>query len=1087
MVWSLIDITDRKLADEAVRISEEKFRTVANHTYDWEYWLSPDGTLAYVSPSCERISGYTAESFTQHPELITEIIHSDDVDSFARHLAPSNNLISENCLTPDFRIRTKNGEERWIAHVCQEVFDDKGVSLGRRACNRDVTESKLAKTMLVDNQAELKAVYDNAPVMMCLVDASRRIIYANSEFTDFLGLSEDELKGGHACGVFGCCNVNDDPRGCGYGANCKSCTLLRAIEDSFQTGAAHRNDEHSITLVRNGIDHKLTLLGSTALVESNNSKHLLLCLHDISERKQVEEKLLSTNSKLEDASYEMSLINTQLEQRRQELLIARDEVVTANERTALATRAGSVGIWEYDVVNKIRVWDDQMYRLYGVDSDSSVDIYQTWLAGLHPDDTQRVNNEFRMALRGESNIDTSFRVVWPDGSVHYIRALAIVDRDPLGQPLRMIGTNWDISTYKEAEDALFDFSEALKEKNAQLEIALKDAEQATLAKSQFLANMSHEIRTPLTAVIGFTDLALQSSQQSYQEECIRKISIAGVTLLHLVNDLLDFSKIEAGELMMEMEPFRLNDLISNLEAVFYNSAIDKGLEFVSHCPLDYCLFGDSHRLSQVIANLLSNAIKFTKNGSVRLRVSSPEREDNKIKLLFSIHDTGIGISAHDLGRIFESFTQADGSTSRKYGGTGLGLSISKRLVEMMGGEIFCESSIGTGSTFSFTAWLQIGEPACCQRDNSHDTYGRDNEVLANNFSWARILVADDNEINQELVVELLKEAGAYVDVANNGKEALTMIFENNIPYDLVLMDIQMPVMDGYEATRLIRSDQRFTDLPIVALTGNALVSEQNNTMESGFTGFLPKPYTIQILYDTIGHYINRSESAFLDMAAVKGEADTIDIPTIHGLDTATAIDSMDGNTKLYLSILRSFVEHDFNSAHIIETALSQGDFELAQRTAHSIRGSAGAIGATQLEIAARSLENAISLKDPQNSISAPLIIFSAELDQLVKELDASLPAVIITQTGSADVNREAITPVLNGLQKLLIENDTSVEHYLDNFENILSALPSRDMEPLRNCIVSFEFDEAKKALITLAKHNGLELITFDREVSNENE
>ncbi|MDD2367261.1 MAG: PAS domain-containing protein [Desulfuromonadaceae bacterium] len=988
-----------KAAEESLWLSEERFRTVTNHTYDWEYWRSHDGTLAYVSPSCERISGYTPEEFLKDPELITKIIHPEDVDKFSCHLEEKTGSTPDLCGTTDYRIITKSGEERWIAHICQEVFDDCGRSLGRRASNRDITESKLAKAQLIGNQAELQAVYDNAPVMICLVDVNRRILYANSEFTTFLGISAEELKGGHACGVFGCCNVNDDPHGCGYGENCKKCSLLRTIEDSFNTGASHRNDEHSITLVRGGVEKELTLIGSTALVKSDDSNHLLICLHDITERKQIEEKLLTTNRKLEDANFEMSVINTQLDQKRQELQIARDQVEEANERVTLATKAGSVGIWDYDVVNKRLVWDEEMLRLYGVLPNAFDGLLETWIAAIHPEDVERSASEFQMALNGEQDYNTTFRVVWQDNSVHYIRALAVVDRDKLGEPLRIIGTNWDISSFKEAEDALLAFSEELKEKNMQLETALVKAEQATLAKSQFLANMSHEIRTPLTAVIGFTDLALKNRQQERQEECIRKIGIAGQSLLHLVNDILDFSKIEAGELKIEMAPFQLKELIESRSSMLMKSAEDKGVKLRWSCRFEPFLVGDSHRLGQILTNLLSNAIKFTERGSVDLTVELLEEKSDRIKFLFSVSDTGIGISGADLQRIFESFTQADGSTSRKYGGTGLGLSISKKLVEMMDGEISCKSSPGVGSTFSFTAWIHIGESKSCwvESENTHSAEAV--ESSCSGLSGLRILVADDNRINQELVFELLKEVGAAVDIANDGSEALSMIADSDLSYDLVLMDIQMPVMDGYEATRLIRSDPRFSRLPVVALTGNALVDELSNTVESGFDGYLAKPYTMNSLLNTIGLYTRKNEPT-VSSKINAGVDKSPSVPEIAGLETRSAISAMDNNKKLYLSILQSFVDHEFNAAALVEEELVKADFVAARRIVHNMKASAGAIGATQLESLARELEKAISSDGVEKTEGRLLDDFALEIDRIVKSITSA--------TSSADVHSSGV-------------------------------------------------------------------------------
>ncbi len=273
------NITERKRAQEALRESEEKYRTVADFTYDWECWMSPTRKMRYVSPSCQRITGYSAEQFVSDPDLLPKIIHPDDRAAYERHLCET--LVVDGnpqLVEMEFRVIARDGSVRWLGHGCQSVFGADGTWLGRRASNRDITERKRAQEELARSRAEMKAIYDHAPVMMCVVDADRRVLYANPAFTAFTGVSEDGLKGGHACGVFGCINALDDPRGCGYGTNCPNCALRLALEDTLKTGAGHRDVELHTTLVCDGDRREVALLGSTALIPAADQNHLLLCL-----------------------------------------------------------------------------------------------------------------------------------------------------------------------------------------------------------------------------------------------------------------------------------------------------------------------------------------------------------------------------------------------------------------------------------------------------------------------------------------------------------------------------------------------------------------------------------------------------------------------------------------------------------------------------------------------------------------------------------------------------------------------------------------------------------------------------------------
>ena len=438
-------------------------------------------------------------------------------------------------------------------------------------------------------------------------------------------------------------------------------------------------------------------------------------------------------------------------------------------------------------------------------------------------------------------------------------------KNEAGKITGILSSGEDITARKMTEMELIrhrdHLEERVKERTAALSVAKEAAETANRAKSSFLANMSHELRTPMNAIIGLTHMLGRNNTDPGQRDKLTKISGAANHLLSLLNDVLDLSKIEAEKLVLESTPFRVDLIVSNIDSLSSDKLESKGLQLVKNIApnlSNMSLLGDPLRLQQVLLNLVGNAIKFTEHGVIRINADIRESDPQSVLLYFEVSDTGIGIPEDALPRLFTPFEQADGSTTRKFGGTGLGLAISKRLIQLMGGEVGVKSRLGAGSTFWFTVRCNTCDSQSGQASVPASTSGAEaEETLRRHYRHARILLAEDDWVNQEVAMELLREViGLQVDLAVDGEKAIEMV--TNKEYDLILMDVQMPNLDGIAATSIIRNMAGMASIPILAMTANAFEEDRQKCLAAGMSDFIAKPVDPDVLFSKLLRWLEKT-------------------------------------------------------------------------------------------------------------------------------------------------------------------------------------------------------------------------------------
>ncbi len=690
---------------------------------------------------------------------------------------------------------------------------------------------------------------------------------------------------------------------------------------------------------------------------------------------------------LDDGSHLFSGIVRDITERK----MVEDKLKETQDRFQLAIIGSNNGIWDWNIQTGEAYFSPQFKKMLGFEEHEIGNSFSEWSSRLHPDEKEQVLELLQKHLQErKAPYDVEYHMQVKSGEYKWFRTKGQAVWDEQGNPMRMAGSFSDISKRKDVEQQLKDYAKKMEEANSQLDLLQKEAEEmnielifaneqaqlermkadeATKLKSEFLANMSHEIRTPMNGIIGMTNLLLECDLKPAEKNYLKIIINSAESLLQIINDILDFSKIEAGKIDLEKIPFDLYSVCRDVCEMMAVKANEKGIELLLNYQQGaprFCI-GDPVRVKQILFNLVNNAIKFTNNGHVLLSLQAKE-VDNKLKFHIEVKDTGIGIPADKILLIFNKFSQADQSTARKFGGTGLGLSICKELTRMMDGDIGVRSIYGVGSTFWFDIMLEEDKIAANAKTAPLEHSFNDQQQINSEelkFNDVQVLLAEDNPINQTVAISILEKYGCHVTTASHVDEAGQKIKQRN--FDLVLMDCQMPVIDGYEATQIIRkleTHNKLPHVPIIAFTANAMKGDDEKCLQAGMDDYIPKPVRKSDLERILTEWLpqeKRISNTTQKIKVLNSDAKMNNITDIN-MEVFNSFKDLLGD-KLEDTLLTHF-EVAENYVAVITDSLSSKNFAAIKGAAHPLKSSSQQIGAMKVAAIAKEIERAASSAKP---------------------------------------------------------------------------------------------------------------------------